>query len=84
MTICLKEFGVVCALGNDKQQVLRQQPLDDRILHQQQLYTDAYTSMLEQQSDASLQSYTSKEQQYHHSKLVAASWGALSAATTVR
>ena len=23
MTICLKEFGVVCALGNDKQQVLK-------------------------------------------------------------
>ena len=66
--------------NNDGQQeVLR--PLDDRILHQQQLYADAYTLMLEQQSSASLQSYTSKEQQLLHSKLVAASWGALAAAT---
>ena len=38
--------------------------------------------MLEQQT--SLQSYTSKEQQLLHLKLVAASWGALAAATNVR
>ena len=40
--------------------------------------------MLEQQSNASLESYTSKEQQLLHLKLVAASWGALAAVTTVR
>ena len=40
--------------------------------------------MLAQLSDASLPMYTSKEQQHHHSKLVAASWGALAAVTTVR
>jgi len=70
--------------NDDRQQEVQQPPLDDRILHQQQLYTDAYTLMLEQQTSLQ-QSNTSKEQQLLHSKLVAASWGALAAATnTVR
>jgi len=76
--------GLLGIPNNNGQQEV-QQPLDDRILHQQQLYTDDYTLMLEQQcqSEASL-SYTSKEQQLRHLKLVAASWGALAAVTTVR
>ena len=79
--------GILSISSNDDGQQVVQQPLDDRILvhqQQQQLYTDAYTLMLEKQSDASRPLYTSKEQQHHHSKLVAASWGALAAATTAR
>jgi len=76
--------GLLGISNDDRQQEVQQPPLDDRILHQQQLYTDAYTSMLEQQTSLQ-QSNTSKEQQLLHSKLVAASWGALAAATnTVR
>jgi len=78
-------LGILGISSNDDgQQEVQQPPLDDRILHQQQLYTDAYTLMLEQQTSLQ-QSNTSKEQQLLHSKLVAASWGALAAATnTVR
>jgi len=76
--------GLLGISNDDRQQEVQQPPLDDRILHQQQLYTDAYTLMLEQQTSLQ-QSNTSKEQQLLHSKLVAASWGALAAATnTVR
>ena len=76
---------VILGISNGEgQQDARQQSLDDRILHQQQLYKDAYTIMIEQQSNAR-PVYTSKDQQLLHSKLVAASWSALAAATnTVR
>ena len=75
-------MGIVS--NNEQQEVQQSSSLYDRIQYQQQLYTDTYTIMLAQRSDASLPMYTSKEQQLLHMKLVAASWGALAAATTVR
>ena len=73
-------LGVFGMSSADEPQVVQQSnSLDNRIQQQQQVSTEAYTLMLEQQSNAILSEYKSKQQQQqqHHSNLSAASWGAL-------
>ena len=72
-------LGVFGMSSADEPQVVQQSnSLDNRIQQQQQLSTEAYTLMLEQQSNAILSEYKSKQQQQHYySNLSAASWGAL-------
>ena len=54
--------------------------LDDKIQRQQELYTKAYDIILEQSNNhtyPTLARYSNKQHQEQHSKLLAASWGAL-------
>ena len=63
-----------------KQQTTDTPELDGRIQRQQELYTKAYEIILEQSNNHTSQTlagYSNKQEQEQHSKLLAASWGAL-------
>ena len=73
-------LGLSSTASLQKQQCTDTPELDDRIQRQQELYTKAYEIILEQSNNhtsPTLARYSNKQQQEQHSKLLAASWGAL-------